>query len=299
MLDNAWLPNWENEEEYPAPDDLSLRFWAWEFLRRNPDYQADIDRMPLEFFEVFRKNFIDWSNICKMDKNHQNLFIRSLNSFSIIFLVQKFNLLFYLYYDEDIFYEVLHSDYYETISNNHAVNTLDHYKNSYPFVIFGSEYDIKRLTIDPNALSDPDFDSNENKLECGHGYLYFTPYSPKFSYRNRKKIKVTFDLTLPIEEQFAVAKDHVESFVNKIDEWENYKNIKLRSRVDRDKFPLYIRVLDGRTSGATFKEIADIVVPNMKGQDKEYKIKNIDNYYQAAVKIRDCGYYSIAAMEVL
>jgi hypothetical protein len=35
------MPDWSKEAAYPRPDELSRRGWGWEFLRRNPLYQAD------------------------------------------------------------------------------------------------------------------------------------------------------------------------------------------------------------------------------------------------------------------
>lgn len=36
------VPDWRNEFEYPPNDDsLNLSFWAWQFLRRNSEYQRD------------------------------------------------------------------------------------------------------------------------------------------------------------------------------------------------------------------------------------------------------------------
>jgi len=36
-----WLPDWKDKEQYPDPDTTSWKQWAWEFLRRNPDYRLD------------------------------------------------------------------------------------------------------------------------------------------------------------------------------------------------------------------------------------------------------------------
>ena len=36
-----WLPDWTKPDEYPAPKKTSGARWAWEFLRRNEDYQQD------------------------------------------------------------------------------------------------------------------------------------------------------------------------------------------------------------------------------------------------------------------
>ena len=37
----APIADWRNLAEYPNSDKASLHQWAWEFLRRNPEYQAD------------------------------------------------------------------------------------------------------------------------------------------------------------------------------------------------------------------------------------------------------------------
>jgi hypothetical protein len=39
MKHPSWLPDWRESRYYPAPGSTSSRHWAWEFLRRNPEYQ--------------------------------------------------------------------------------------------------------------------------------------------------------------------------------------------------------------------------------------------------------------------
>jgi hypothetical protein len=34
------VPDWRDPAQYPHPRDCSLRQWAWEFLRRNPEYRS-------------------------------------------------------------------------------------------------------------------------------------------------------------------------------------------------------------------------------------------------------------------
>jgi hypothetical protein len=34
-----WLPDWKDISKYPDPKEASGGVWAWEFLRRNPQYQ--------------------------------------------------------------------------------------------------------------------------------------------------------------------------------------------------------------------------------------------------------------------
>lgn len=41
----GWLPDWHDLSHYPDPDKDSMEIFAWEFLRRNPEYQADYERV--------------------------------------------------------------------------------------------------------------------------------------------------------------------------------------------------------------------------------------------------------------
>ena len=47
------MPDWRNEAEYDFTDSLKLKEWAWEFLRRNPDYRNIYEEVKeLEEMEV-------------------------------------------------------------------------------------------------------------------------------------------------------------------------------------------------------------------------------------------------------
>ena len=39
-----WRPDWKDDNQYPDTSKTSAQRWAWEFLRRNPNYQQDWDR---------------------------------------------------------------------------------------------------------------------------------------------------------------------------------------------------------------------------------------------------------------
>lgn len=41
MTADNWRPDWRDPEQYPDPHTTSMLQWAWEFLRRNPEYQTD------------------------------------------------------------------------------------------------------------------------------------------------------------------------------------------------------------------------------------------------------------------
>src|SRR5262249_50557503 len=35
----SWLPDWTNPNNYPDPNNTTRLEWAWQFLRRNPEYR--------------------------------------------------------------------------------------------------------------------------------------------------------------------------------------------------------------------------------------------------------------------
>lgn len=44
MKKQSWRPDWKNEAEYPDDKKTSGEQFAWEFLRRNPEYQKDYEK---------------------------------------------------------------------------------------------------------------------------------------------------------------------------------------------------------------------------------------------------------------
>jgi hypothetical protein len=40
-FNSEWRPDWKDASQYPNPKTTSRAQWAWEFLRRNPEYQRD------------------------------------------------------------------------------------------------------------------------------------------------------------------------------------------------------------------------------------------------------------------
>lgn len=43
QLKPNWLPDWRDESQYPNPVSTATDRWKWEFLRRNKEYQREID----------------------------------------------------------------------------------------------------------------------------------------------------------------------------------------------------------------------------------------------------------------
>ncbi len=56
-------------------------------------------------------------------------------------------------------------------------------------------------------------------------------------------------------------------------------------------FPLYLRVLDGETSGASVSDMASVIYPHLPNDYPEFKAKQTArNHLSAAEKLRDSDY---------
>jgi hypothetical protein len=49
-----WLPNWREPSEYPDAKKTTGRQWAWEFLRRNPEYQRLWEQVAAPYYSKER-----------------------------------------------------------------------------------------------------------------------------------------------------------------------------------------------------------------------------------------------------
>lgn len=59
-------PDWRRPETYAYTETLTRRGWAWEFLRRNPAFRADLagDAAPVSNREVSERNDLKRWGIC-------------------------------------------------------------------------------------------------------------------------------------------------------------------------------------------------------------------------------------------
>lgn len=63
-----WLPDWRDEKAYTYLNDASPTQWAWEFVRRNPKYQADYDAYTKAVNEPRALPGESWSDYIKRAK---------------------------------------------------------------------------------------------------------------------------------------------------------------------------------------------------------------------------------------
>lgn len=134
-----WPPNWRNKDEYPDPDTTSPRMWAWEYLRRNKDYQELCDTIGLECFYFYRRQIMEKSNIS--DKEFRKIINPNKKS-RFSFNPELKNKL----YEYLIQCDLTSDNDYKIICDRYKLLSPDHYKMSYPVVIFKSDLNCIRQT---------------------------------------------------------------------------------------------------------------------------------------------------------
>ncbi|MEN8197814.1 MAG: DUF6499 domain-containing protein, partial [Pseudomonadota bacterium] len=53
------IPDWKDKDAYPAPDELSMDEWRWEFLRRNAQYREDFARSEDSFTDESKARYFE------------------------------------------------------------------------------------------------------------------------------------------------------------------------------------------------------------------------------------------------
>ena len=64
-------PDWRSKESYAYTMNLTRLGWAWEFLRRNPDFQADYRKAPQQCARALQGDLRRWG-VLRADDPHRN-----------------------------------------------------------------------------------------------------------------------------------------------------------------------------------------------------------------------------------
>ena len=219
----SWgVPDWCDEGAYPRPAGRSrMLVWAWEFLRRNPDYRR--------FWFEEAAQFIDEEG-CIRD-GAGPVMEEAENRFGVTFFPQ------------------------------HPASTI------YPK--FSSLW-MRKLRPTPDGTP------NQVKLKA-------------------KELGYAFDLTLPLEGQFARALSDAKTLQKiRVDRGDfKFKYAKERS----DKYVTYLRILDAEDCSADKTDVADVLFPSIENTYPDNpRLKTYRNHLNAAIRLRDEGYRSLASL---
>ncbi|MCU7871351.1 MAG: hypothetical protein KZQ91_01265 [Candidatus Thiodiazotropha sp. (ex Lucinoma borealis)] len=253
---SKWLPDWRKSSEYPSSGkDLSPEAWAWEFLRRNPEFQDDY-------------------------YNHRD----DIN------FRQKYGLLIQIPPDKPYSLSLSPlggSMFEETITGEYAVCVgLD--DDGDPDISIRHAYG-GCLTIGNGFVGGKPLKYGQTRKVALSGGRHLSIYGPNISPDEPGIAVAKLDLRLPLPAQIKALEIALTTVQKQLDH-EGFIEIN-NSRTHLDKFPIYIRVLDAEAQGASIQEIASILNPLATNTYPEKGAeKSIRNWLAAAQQISATGY---------
>lgn len=279
-----WLPNWREETEYSRITGYSeyrldeekhtvehVRVitskaeYAWEFLRRNPSYQAEYKTL-IELCEsegvteIYKKSL--GLNIFPMDGA---LPVSLLFHAELYRTLRKWGLGYYLLDPSNDVHVTAPLDGVQRLGND--IYTAVHVE---PFPLQDDKTKTEPIPIDGGIIP------------------------------TEKETFWLFDISLPVEPQLKRAKQVLKGF----QERGNGKKIQA-CKTEPNKFKLYLRILDADASGADDREIMSVLFPDQDMttyHDSKGKLydnvashrnpgrDNLKNCRKAAYYLRDLGY---------
>lgn len=254
------MPDWRKPDDYPLTKDLLTgREWAWEFLRRNPKYREEWKRTLSKWEEGPRPLRITTEDIEIPPEGVAELRIhRQEDEFSAI--------------DDP----------------------------ASPIFFIRSREAFQEWGLFPGYVN-PDTDKPSflfpSNIDSEH-HVAHTPFVLRGAVSARKlrphNVLVPFDLRLPLNPQYDAIKDTLASQQQRYFEehGDKVQNVKRH----RDKWPTYLRALDGVSSGASRKEIADVLFPPEEQHPNADPEKKLDDTLRQARNLTEpSGYLRLLA----
>ncbi|MDP3279955.1 MAG: DUF6499 domain-containing protein [Nitrosomonas sp.] len=251
-------PDWRDASAYPATyKDLYDYQWAWEFLRRNPEYQKD--------YEHFASLPDYCANGAKTAKWHCTQAMW-WDDPRLRYCKQP------VLPDEDTIAEYFHRT-----------------KDDTPFHYSLEDYFLEKWGIH-TEMHDPSYGAGDQCLSCEPElpkelHIYNPETHPELSQFHPIKpdsmfeTTLRFDLRYSVEKQLEEAKKILMSYKEGLKEnylFPDLKNeiVRTSKSIQPEKLPQYLRAYDGRQSGATFSYIGEVIfrggVENV-GKQRAYK----------------------------
>jgi hypothetical protein len=253
MMLQPWLPDWRNKSGYPDPEKTTGRQWAWEFLRRNPEYQ----RLYAEYDNLSTKRPL---------VEHPAGYEYLMRNSPVILLPGA--LIENQAYCEDLVNEAT-IDYFREFKSDEAYRQGDLIRQEI-LIKFGVRVLLNADLLAPDCtniehlafqndfyppyivyrdlpLSQGLYSTNEGESFSG----YLVPIVP----RKEGEITIKFDPNYSIESQLK----SVEKVL--LEKWG-----KITHRIRADVYVLYLRILDALASGVDKSEIKSVIYPYLNDE---------------------------------
>jgi len=282
-----WLPDWTDTANYPDSETTSMGEWAWEFLRRNPSYQADYKNLLDEW------NRIGFYEAC--EPPHPGIINGTPKS-----LDEENDI---IEQGEQIYYKLIPKYKVERFLHGPPNPALP-YKEELPLFQVGSKlafYNFfnkskvtsKYSTYILGGLPEGRFhrliEKGMNKEAC----MVNKSRNVQCFKANSRSLTVQISLDRPLLEQLKMIKEVATAQQKQLAEW----GILKKSRKETERYIGYLQLLDALEAGAEKQKILDILFPNLPNEyPDQVANKNFNNWKSVAEKLRDFDYLKIAAL---
>ncbi len=244
------MPNWESAEDYAFTAALDKHGWAWEFLRRNSQYQQHYVEVP-----KLQKKYEKSRKASPLPKNSyilgSNLHI----------------------YDEEVFDPPRKGDEPVRSWMGRVISERGYPRRYSPVKWYTKKWGILQL-VDPSCdlASKVEFLVGAGKPRLFELWESLSDYlmvqdSGDATVISPEQGVVVFDLTRPIPPQIEVITDELKERQKKV---KAATLITRKSRILKRKWCRYLRLLDGKAAGVSHATLADVFYKQDK-QDKKNK----------------------------
>lgn len=249
------LADWRNKDDYPSQG-ASYAQWAWEFLRRNAEYQSDYAR----YERMSAAGLLGFSVVRSSNEPIPDLIICEPPSIA----------------------GETYADLKDRLGENGKSIVIFS-----PTEYFRRKYKVDRPVTYKRREVHPGFFSGVlgNCIAGFDDYLFADGRYNSMEVRRKEEVAVRIRLDVPIDAQLGIIKQNI----RELDGYNPY-DVRLHVR----KFMVYLRAHDGVLAGCTAREIADKLSDENIAGTNQVSEKDIENYKNSASKLILDGYWKIS-----
>ncbi|SDP76026.1 hypothetical protein SAMN05660330_03989 [Desulforhopalus singaporensis] len=275
-----WLPKWDDKKAYPSPEITPLNKWAWEFLRRNKEYQKDFYEMKelvssMGFFDLVNRpgplSFDEQKHYVKCCQVIDQMMIRK-------YLVKS--------------------------GKNMPADPEHSYEEEKPIFLGSSPLYFHDCFYKKHPTSDfyyyeahkyhKDIDYSKEELIHKQACLKGSRISQQVR-ANPRALLVEINLEKSIPEQIKALEDVAKKQQKILKSW----GINNKSRNRSESWREYLQILDSIDQNADFNDVHQILFPHISNEYPDYSArKQYNNWKKAAKNIRDKEYRNIAKLDI-
>ncbi len=266
---SGWRPDWQNESAYTQT--LEAREWAWEFLRRNPEYQRDYAHfaaLPDSDPIVGVKNG-KWEGAPSLEGQLDNFYCNPPASAG----------------------ETLH-EYEQRLKrdgiDDWCVLSFAEYMTRH--------YKMEPIPCDPISPLPYYVDFSDWATEDSLPPWYVTIDESGYFMRFQHMPIYAFDINQSIDKQLEVVRAQLLDRIERFTIQGTFAPIPER-RNQLKKYPIYLRLLDADFAGADIQKMVEVLYPGDANNYPDYSAsRKARQQLKAARLLRDSDYWLVSAL---